>query len=77
MRFPDTRHYWSLTRHIFRYGHRGATDAYNGAHTINEGKQAAALPAVLLNNMTVWISSRQSRGLLGTNSLLYEVDSER
>ena len=34
----DTRHYWNLTRHIFRYGHRGAADAYNGAHTINEGR---------------------------------------
>ncbi|KAG1864846.1 hypothetical protein F4604DRAFT_1882028 [Suillus subluteus] len=36
----DTRHYWSLTRHIFRYNHRGATDAYNGAHTINEAMRA-------------------------------------
>ncbi|KAH7926427.1 carboxypeptidase S [Leucogyrophana mollusca] len=32
----DTKHYWNLTKHIFRYGHRGATDSYNGAHTINE-----------------------------------------
>ncbi|ETW79160.1 Metallo peptidase M20 [Heterobasidion irregulare TC 32-1] len=32
----DTRYYWNLTRHIFRYGHRGTEDAYNGAHTINE-----------------------------------------
>lgn len=36
----DTRHYWSLTRHIFRYGHRGTADAYNGAHTINEAIRA-------------------------------------
>lgn len=36
----DTRHYWSLTRHIFRYNHRGATDGYNGAHTINEAMRA-------------------------------------
>ncbi|THH17830.1 hypothetical protein EW146_g3048 [Bondarzewia mesenterica] len=36
----DTRHYWDLTRHIYRYGHRGATDAYNGAHTINEAIKA-------------------------------------
>ncbi|KAG1786028.1 carboxypeptidase S [Suillus plorans] len=36
----DTRHYWSLTRHIFRYGHRGTTDGYNGAHTINEAIRA-------------------------------------
>ncbi|KAG2125028.1 hypothetical protein DEU56DRAFT_825962 [Suillus clintonianus] len=36
----DTRHYWSLTKHIFRYGHRGAADGYNGAHTINEAIRA-------------------------------------
>ncbi|KAG9309489.1 hypothetical protein JVU11DRAFT_10460 [Chiua virens] len=35
-----TRHYWNLTKHIFRYGHRGAADAYNGAHTINEAIRA-------------------------------------
>jgi len=32
----DTRHYWNLTKHIFRYGHLGQGDANNGAHTINE-----------------------------------------
>ncbi|KAH0836413.1 hypothetical protein J3R83DRAFT_8014 [Lanmaoa asiatica] len=36
----DTRHYWNLTQHIFRYGHRGAADGYNGAHTINEAIRA-------------------------------------
>ncbi|KIJ65156.1 hypothetical protein HYDPIDRAFT_39784 [Hydnomerulius pinastri MD-312] len=36
----DTKHYWNLTKHIFRYGHRGAADGYNGAHTINEAIRA-------------------------------------
>ncbi|KAF9219764.1 carboxypeptidase S [Gyrodon lividus] len=36
----DTRHYWNLTKDIFRYGHRGATDGYNGVHTINEAIRA-------------------------------------
>ncbi|KAI0060656.1 carboxypeptidase S [Artomyces pyxidatus] len=36
----DTRHYWNLTSHIFRYGHRGASDGYNGAHTVNEAIKA-------------------------------------
>jgi len=36
----DTRHYWNLTEHIFRYNHRSATDGYNGAHTINEAIRA-------------------------------------
>jgi len=35
----DTRHYWNLTKHIFRYNHRGATD-YHGTHTINEAIRA-------------------------------------
>ncbi|KAI0041286.1 carboxypeptidase S [Auriscalpium vulgare] len=36
----DTKHYWNLTQHIFRYGHRAASDAYNGAHTTNEAIKA-------------------------------------
>ncbi|EIM86566.1 carboxypeptidase S [Stereum hirsutum FP-91666 SS1] len=36
----DTRHYWNLTQHIFRYGHRGASDNFNGAHTVNEAVKA-------------------------------------
>ncbi|EPQ56640.1 carboxypeptidase S [Gloeophyllum trabeum ATCC 11539] len=36
----DTRHYWNLTQHIFRYGHQDARDSYNGAHTVNEAKRA-------------------------------------
>lgn len=33
----DTKHYWKLTKHIFRYGHVNQADSYNGAHTVNEG----------------------------------------
>ncbi|KAI5124212.1 hypothetical protein M0805_005062 [Coniferiporia weirii] len=36
----DTRHYWNLTKHIFRYGHLGSSDSYNGAHTVNEAVKA-------------------------------------
>ncbi|THG92711.1 hypothetical protein EW026_g8286 [Hermanssonia centrifuga] len=36
----DTKHYWNLTKHIFRYGHKGGFDAYNGAHTVNEAIRA-------------------------------------
>ncbi|THH10750.1 hypothetical protein EW145_g1115 [Phellinidium pouzarii] len=39
----DTRHYWNLTEHIFRYGHLGAADRYNGAHTVNEAVKAEGL----------------------------------
>ena len=35
---PDTRFYWNLTEHIFRYSHRGdRDDLFNGLHTVNEG----------------------------------------
>lgn len=36
----DTRHYWGLTEHIFRYGHRnqGKDSALAGMHTTNEGE---------------------------------------
>ncbi|KAF8920567.1 hypothetical protein CPB85DRAFT_1548472 [Mucidula mucida] len=35
----DTRFYWNLTRHIYRYSHRGdLDDLYNGLHTVNEGE---------------------------------------
>jgi len=36
----DTKFYWNLTRHIFRYAHIGEGDAYNGAHTVNEATKA-------------------------------------
>ncbi|PIL25219.1 hypothetical protein GSI_13108 [Ganoderma sinense ZZ0214-1] len=32
----DTKHYWKLTKHIFRYGHTNHADTFNGAHTVNE-----------------------------------------
>ncbi|THU99095.1 carboxypeptidase S [Dendrothele bispora CBS 962.96] len=40
----DTRFYWNLTRHIFRYSHRGdRDDMYNGLHTVNEAVRADSL----------------------------------
>ena len=42
--FPtDTRHYWKLTKHIFRYSHASADAFYNGAHTINEAIKPTAV----------------------------------
>ncbi|KAH7104541.1 carboxypeptidase S [Auriculariales sp. MPI-PUGE-AT-0066] len=43
----DTKRYWKLTPHIFRYNHKGPEDGYNGAHTVNEGLRATALPGVV------------------------------
>ncbi|PIL24992.1 hypothetical protein GSI_12879 [Ganoderma sinense ZZ0214-1] len=36
----DTRYYWNLTKHIFRYRHLGEKDVFNGAHTVNEAIRA-------------------------------------
>lgn len=36
----DTKWYWKLTKHIFRYGHVNSGDSYNGAHTVNEAIRA-------------------------------------
>jgi Gly-Xaa carboxypeptidase len=35
---PDTRYYWKLSEHIFRYNHHRASEgpALGGAHTVNE-----------------------------------------
>ncbi|CCL99719.1 uncharacterized protein FIBRA_01741 [Fibroporia radiculosa] len=43
----DTRHYWKLTKHIFRYGHTFGDDSYNGAHTVNEAMRADGLLEVI------------------------------
>ena len=42
--FADTRHYWKLSKHIFRYGHVAREDHYNGAHTVNEGAHLLLAP---------------------------------
>ncbi|KAA1468872.1 carboxypeptidase S [Dentipellis sp. KUC8613] len=39
----DTKSYWSLTRHIFRYTHIGPEDMRNGAHTVNEAIRATSV----------------------------------
>ncbi|KAF8494750.1 carboxypeptidase S [Hysterangium stoloniferum] len=42
----NTRYYWGLTPHIFRYSHHGPDDAYGGGgiHTVNE---ATAIKGIL------------------------------
>lgn len=40
MMTSDTRFYWKLTDHIFRYGHQegaGGGSLPSGVHTVNEG----------------------------------------
>ena len=60
----DTRHYWNLTKHIFRYGHRGVADAYNGAHTINEGSRVPFYLWRLLNCVKLLPTAIRAEGFL-------------
>ncbi|KAG1866210.1 hypothetical protein F4604DRAFT_1779356 [Suillus subluteus] len=39
----DTRFYWNLTQHIFRFSPSFDTDNFNGAHTVNEAFRADSL----------------------------------
>jgi len=39
----DTKFYWHLTKHIFRFSPSFDTDHYNGEHTINEALRADSL----------------------------------
>ncbi|KAG1905205.1 uncharacterized protein F5891DRAFT_677915 [Suillus fuscotomentosus] len=39
----DTRFYWNLTKHIFRFSPSFDTDSFNGAHTINEAFRTDSL----------------------------------
>ena len=74
---PDTCHYWNLTRHIFRYHHRGEADAYNGIHTINEGQRLCACLWVRTTHPLHAHYSHPSGRVLGTNPVLYEARSQR
>ncbi|KAL5531499.1 hypothetical protein ACEPAG_4376 [Sanghuangporus baumii] len=59
----DTRYYWNLTKHIFRYSHLGASDSYNGAHTVNEAIRAEGL-VELIRFFTVLILNSDKTDLL-------------
>jgi hypothetical protein len=57
MPFVDTRYYWKLTEHIFRYGHMdgaGGGSLSSGVHTVNEGEIAFFL---LLRNVELMFIS--------------------
>ncbi|KAJ3558574.1 hypothetical protein NM688_g840 [Phlebia brevispora] len=52
----DTRWYWNLTRHIFRYSHIGEDDVYAGIHTVNEGAIFEYLSSSLPDRFrTTWL----------------------
>jgi len=60
----DTRHYWNLTENIFRYGHLGAADRYNGAHTINEAVRGEGF-VEMIRFFAILILNADETNLLG------------
>ncbi len=61
---PDTKHYWNLTKHIFRYGHKGGFDAYNGAHTVNEGEYFANEQSEYISTKHMCLPAIRAEGFL-------------
>lgn len=58
----DTRFYWKLTRHIFRYGHTdGAVGGtlLPGVHTVNEGEYYLTVYCVATTGYTCSIGYRR------------------
>ncbi|CAE7147068.1 unnamed protein product [Rhizoctonia solani] len=55
----DTKFYWKLTKHIFRYNHHFASDLYNGAHTANEAYKASGFVDMIKFFTTLIINADQ------------------
>lgn len=71
----DTRYYWQLSRHIFRYNHRDSTSAgyMGGVHTVNECNGSRDRTCFL----TDLGSSHYSGFLLGNYPILYDTHPQR
>ncbi|CAE6433271.1 unnamed protein product [Rhizoctonia solani] len=59
----DTKFYWKLTKHIFRYNHHFASDLYNGAHTANEAYKASGFVDMMKFFTTLIINADQPDAL--------------
>ncbi|KAJ7470810.1 hypothetical protein FB451DRAFT_322058 [Mycena latifolia] len=61
----DTRHYWGISRHIFRYGHRnsagrGPEEAKKGVHTVNESIDADDFVEIIRFFITLVLNADES-----------------
>ena len=59
----DTRYYWNLTKHIFRYNHHGGQLTGNngvpsGVHTVNEREYNPLSALILYTNRCIYRHSR-------------------
>ncbi|KAJ1304386.1 hypothetical protein OPQ81_005537 [Rhizoctonia solani] len=59
----DTKFYWKLTKHVFRYNHHFASDLYNGAHTANEAYKASGFVDMIKFFTTLIINADQPGAL--------------
>ncbi|PCH44222.1 carboxypeptidase S [Wolfiporia cocos MD-104 SS10] len=61
----DTRYYWNLTSHIFRYSHyhAGSGTGLNGVHTINEACNATNLVEMMRFFTTLILNADESPAL--------------
>ncbi|KIY65076.1 carboxypeptidase S [Cylindrobasidium torrendii FP15055 ss-10] len=60
----DTRYYWKLSRHIFRYGHKNAFNAEkatkSGVHTVNEHIEVEAFLEIIRFFTTLVLNSDEA-----------------
>jgi len=61
----DTRYYWDLTRHIFRYNHynNGNGSSMSGIHTVNESADVDAFLEMILFFTTLILNADESTAL--------------
>ncbi|KAJ7760621.1 hypothetical protein DFH07DRAFT_957457 [Mycena maculata] len=64
----DTRYYWGLSRHIFRYGHGnsagvGPDEMLNGIHTVNESIVADDFVEIVRFYVTLVLNADEAGGL--------------
>jgi len=61
----DTKHYWALTKHIFRYNHYnyGAGIALGGLHTVNESIDIDSFLEMILFLTTLILNADESVAL--------------
>jgi len=79
-RCTDTRFYWKLSQHIFRYNHHNAGDSTNslgGIHTVNECQFSCKKHLCYNSNTVNLFPSQGGRWVLGDDPFLYHTYPQR
>ncbi len=75
----DTRYYWALTEHIYRYNHHNSgngTALSNGVHTINECEQTTTILDDSSCGLTNYYCSHRRGCFLGDDPVLLDAHLE-